>query len=79
MVYIYILRLRYKKYYINKSIKYPTLDILNEKNEWLNKYKPMRIEKIFKNQDKLNVDTLVLYYMKIHGIKNVRGGFFKGF
>ena len=79
MVYIYVLKLRYNKYYIGKTMN-PKLR-LDEHfriggSSWTKKYKPLGIIKIIPDCDNFDEDKYTIKYMKEYGINNVRGGSF---
>lgn len=79
MVYIYVLKLEYNKYYVGKTIS-PINRVgghfdLNG-SAWTKKFKPIDIVEIIPNCDELDEDKYTLKYMKEKGIHNVRGGTF---
>ena len=87
MVYIYILQLEKGKFYVGKSIKYPSfnLDSHFKSNgpEWTKIYKPIKMIQIIPNcddyQDKYTrmfMDKYTRMFMDKYGIDNVRGGSF---
>jgi predicted GIY-YIG superfamily endonuclease len=79
MVFIYVLKLEFNKYYVGK-----TTSPINRVNghfdikgsAWTKKYKPVDIIEIIPNCDDLDEDKYTLKYMKEKGIQNVRGGTF---
>jgi hypothetical protein len=79
MVFIYILELENKKYYIGKT-SYPNFRIDQHFNsdgsQWTKKYKPIKILDIIPNCDNFDEDKYTLQYMGKYGINNVRGGSF---
>ncbi len=79
MVYIYVLKLEFNKYYVGKTIS-PINRVgghfdLNG-SAWTKKFKPIDIIEIIPNCDELDEDKYTLKYMKEKGIQNVRGGTF---
>ena len=46
-------------------------------NKWTRKYKPLKVQKIFYYCDETDEYRITRHYMKIHGIDNVRGSYFK--
>jgi len=79
MTYIYILKLRFGKFYIGKTDR-PDFRINSHFNGdgsvWTRKYQPVNVEKIIPNCDDLEEDFWTIRYMKEKGINNVRGGSF---
>lgn len=79
MVYIYILQLKYGKYYVGKTNN-PNIRIDDHFNSngstWTSKYKPIKVEKVIPNCDDFDEDKYTLQYMEKFGINNVRGGSF---
>ena len=77
MVFIYILKLENKKYYVGKTTN-PELRIdshfMDDGSAWTKKYKPIEILKIIPNCDKYDEDKYTKKYMDKYGIDNVRGG-----
>lgn len=81
-MYIYILELEEKKYYIGKSdniILRLENHFENNGSEWTKKYKPINIIEIISNCDIYDEDKYVFKYMNLYGINNVRGGSFVTF
>ena len=80
MVFMYVLQLEKRKYYIEKSAK-PITSIYEhvhmEGTEWTKKYKSIRIVELIQNSDNIDEDEFTIKYMKKYGIDNVRGGHFK--
>ncbi len=79
MVYIYILRLRYNKFYVGKTTnpKFRLDDHFNsEGSQWTKQYPPVQLEGLIPNCDVFDEDKYTLKYMEIYGIANVRGGSF---
>ena len=78
MVYIYILKLQNNKFYIGKTNN-PEFRLTEHFNKigsiWTTKYKPIKIEKLFKGDD-YDEDKYTQMYMDKYGIENVRGGSF---
>ena len=82
---IYALELFGGKYYIGK-----TRDLNNQLRRhfrpsdichgdpcgvaWLQQWRPMRIDHLYRNAHDLDLDKLTLKYMQKYGINNVRGG-----
>jgi cellular nucleic acid-binding protein len=79
MVFIYILELENKKYYIGKTIN-PGFRLEQHFNscgsQWTKKYKPKKVLEIIPNCDNFDEDKYTLKYMEQYGINNVRGGSF---
>lgn len=48
-----------------------------KRNAWTEKYKPIKVQKIYDHCDKTDEYRITRHYMKIHGINNVRGSYFK--
>lgn len=79
MVYIYVLKLKYNKYYVGKSTN-PSTRLEDHFSEfgsaWTKKYKPITIHEIRPDCDDDDEDKITRQYMKKYGIDNVRGGTF---
>ena len=79
MVYIYVLKLKYNKYYIGKT-ENPKFRLASHFNSngssWTKKYKPIQIIELVPDCDNFDEDKYTLKYMKKYGIYNVRGGSF---
>jgi hypothetical protein len=79
MVFIYILELEDKKYYIGKTTD-PNFRLQQHYKsfgaEWTKKYKPKQLIKLLPNCDNFDEDKYTLKYMEKYGIDNVRGGSF---
>jgi hypothetical protein len=79
MVYIYILKLEYNKYYVGKTNN-PNMRINNHFQEngsqWTKKYKPIKVLELIPDCDNLDEDKYTIKYMEKYGINNVRGGSF---
>jgi hypothetical protein len=79
MVYIYVLRLEGKKFYVGRS-KDPLRRIKEhfkgKGTFWTQKHKPVRVAKIYPNCDPYDEDKYTKKYMAKYGIENVRGGSF---
>lgn len=79
MVYIYVLKLEYNKFYVGKTVS-PINRVNNhfdvKGSAWTRKFKPVDIIEIIPNCDELDEDKYTLKYMKEKGIQNVRGGTF---
>jgi hypothetical protein len=77
MTYIYILKLKYGKYYIGKTNN-PNIRLNDHFNSsgsrWTKKYKPIKVEKVIPNCDDYDENKYTLQYMEKYGIDNVRGG-----
>jgi predicted GIY-YIG superfamily endonuclease len=79
MVFIYILQLENKKYYVGKTLN-PDFRLEQHFNssgsQWTKKYKPLKVLDIISNCDNFDEDKHTLKYMEKYGINNVRGGSF---
>jgi hypothetical protein len=79
MVYIYILKLEKKKYYVGKTTN-PSFRLEKHFNSsgsyWTKKYKPISVLEIIPNCDDYDEDKYTIKYMETFGIMNVRGGSF---
>ena len=79
MVFIYILELENKKYYIGKTTN-PDFRLeqhfSGQGSRWTNSNKPKNILEIIPNCDDYDEDKYTLKYMEKYGINNVRGGTF---
>jgi hypothetical protein len=77
MVYIYVLELVNKKYYIGRTLN-PAFRLEQHFNsfgsQWTQKYKPIKVLQIIQNCDNFDEDKYTLKYMEKYGINNVRGG-----
>lgn len=77
MVFIYILELENKKYYIGKTTN-PDFRLEqhfnNSGSQWTRKYKPIKILELKPNCDDYDEDKYTRMYMDKYGINNVRGG-----
>ena len=74
---IYILRLKYGRYYVGKSenvIKRYQEHLNGSGSAWTRKYKPINLIKIISNQTDFDEDKWVKVYMNKYVIENVRGG-----
>lgn len=82
MLFVYILRLKYGKYYVGKTTN-PNFRIENHfkysGSEWTKKYKPIEILDIKENCDEYDEDKITIKCMNEYGIENVRGGTFVNF
>lgn len=79
MVFIYVLELENKKYYIGKTTN-PEFRIEQHFNssgsQWTKKYKPRKVLELLPNCDNYDEDKYTLKFMEQYGINNVRGGTF---
>ncbi len=79
MVYIYVLELESKKFYVGKTTN-PKMRIANHfescGSSWTRKYKPINIIELIPNCDDFDEDKYTLKYMEKYGVNNVRGGTF---
>lgn len=79
MVYIYVLKLKNKKFYVGKT-KNPDVRIKQHKaakgSIWTKKNPPKKVIEVIPNCDEYDEDKITLKYMNKYGIKNVRGGSF---
>ena len=77
MVFIYILELENKKYYVGKTTN-PDFRLEqhfnNSGSQWTKKYKPIKILELKSNCDDYDEDKYTKMYMDKFGINNVRGG-----
>ena len=76
MVYIYVLKLQYGKYYVGKtSNPYFRIEshFNSEGSEWTKINKPVKILELIKGDD-YDEDKYTKIYMDKYGIDNVRGG-----
>jgi predicted GIY-YIG superfamily endonuclease len=77
---IYVLKLKQRKWYIGRTSKYDkikrVLQHFSEKggSQWTRKYKPVRVEKMIKDETKRAEDKVTKDYMDKYGVANVRGG-----
>lgn len=79
MVYIYVLKLEYNKYYIGKTNN-PKFRLEEHfksyGSAWTHKYTPIKVIKTIPNCSDFDEDKYTLEYMSKYGIDNVRGGSF---
>ena len=79
MVFIYILKLKYNKFYIGKTDN-PEFRLKNHFNKegslWTKKYDPIKLYQLIPDCDDFDEDKWTLKYMEKYGIDNVRGGSF---
>jgi hypothetical protein len=79
MVFIYVLELENKKYYIGKTTN-PGVRLEqhfhNTGSAWTKKYKPKKVLELLSDCDNFDEDKYTLKYMEQYGINNVRGGSF---
>jgi hypothetical protein len=77
MGYIYVLKLRNRKFYVGSS-EYPEDRYLQHKEEygsaWTTEYPPVSIFQTFVAGSRLDEDYITKQYMLMFGIDNVRGG-----
>jgi predicted GIY-YIG superfamily endonuclease len=74
---IYILKLKYNKYYVGKSSDPESRFLEHLKGEgstWTTKYEPIEFVEVIKNASVFDEDKYVKQYMSDYGINNVRGG-----
>jgi predicted GIY-YIG superfamily endonuclease len=74
---IYVLKCEKGKYYVGKTNNIERRieeHLLNNGSAWTQKYKPLKIVEVLKNQSPFMEDTITKKYMAKHGIDNVRGG-----
>lgn len=81
MTIIYILKLKYNKYYVGKTEDIETRladhffqDAIYKASAWTSKYKPFDIVEIIIDADDFDEDKYTKIYMAKYGIQNVRGG-----
>jgi len=79
MVYIYVLQLKNKKYYVGKTDN-PQFRIETHFNyygsAWTKTYQPIKVLELIPNCDDLEENNYTIKYMSKYGINNVRGGSF---
>jgi hypothetical protein len=78
-MYIYILELSNKKYYIGKTNnpKFRIQEHLEGAGStWTKKYQPKKLIDLVELKDKFDEDNFTFKYMEKYGIDNVRGGSF---
>jgi predicted GIY-YIG superfamily endonuclease len=74
---IYVLKCEKGKYYVGKTNNIERRieeHTMNNGSAWTQKYKPLKIVEVLKNQSPFMEDTITKKYMAKHGIDNVRGG-----
>jgi hypothetical protein len=79
MVFIYILELENKKYYVGKTTnpKFRLQQHFNSNgSEWTKKYKPKNVLELIPNCNDFDENKYTLQYMSKYGINHVRGGSF---
>ena len=79
MVFMYILELENKKYYVGKTTnpKFRLNQHFNSSgSRWTKKYKPIKVLELISDCDDYDEDKYTMQYMKSYGINNVRGGSF---
>ena len=79
MLFIYVLELKNKKYYIGKTTN-PNFRLKqhfdSNGSSWTREYKPVKLFELISNCDNFDEDKYTLKYMEKYGINNVRGGSF---
>ena len=77
MVFIYVLKLKYNKYYVGKTTN-PTYRLTDHFSEggaaWTKKYKPITVHELRPDCSDNDEQIITQEYMKKYGIENVRGG-----
>ena len=77
MVSIYVLKLKYNKYYVGKTTN-PTYRLTDHFSEggsaWTKKYKPITVHELRPDCSDSDEQIITQEYMKKYGIENVRGG-----
>jgi len=77
MVYIYVLKLKYNKYYVGKTTN-PNFRLNDhfdsEGSVWTKKYKPINVHELRPDCSAKDETIITQEYMKKYGIDNVRGG-----
>jgi predicted GIY-YIG superfamily endonuclease len=77
MVFIYVLQLEQRKYYIGKTNN-PTFRLENHfglnGSAWTKKFRPTKVVELIPNCDDYDEDKYTKKYMAKYGIENVRGG-----
>ena len=79
MVFIYVLKLANKKYYIGKTndTNFRISEHFSKSGaEWTKIYKPLKVIEIISDCDDYDEDKYTRIYMDKYGIENVRGGSF---
>ena len=79
MVYIYVLKLTFNKYYVGKTTnpRFRLKDHFTVScSAWTKKYKPINIHQLIPDCDNFDEDKITIKNMKKYGIDNVRGGSF---
>jgi hypothetical protein len=79
MVYIYILKLEYDKYYIGRSKNSDSRirqHFRGGGSAWTTKYMPLSVYETYDNCDIYDEDKYTIMMMAKYGIENVRGGSF---
>ena len=77
MVSIYVLKLKYNKYYVGKTTnpEYRLKDHFSEGGSaWTKKYKPTSVHELRPDCSDSDEQIITQEYMKKYGIENVRGG-----
>ena len=77
MLYIYILKCQYNKYYVGKTYNIKKRMKEHKSNEgsvWTKKYPMIKLIRLVSNCDIYDEDKYTLMYMDRYGIENVRGG-----
>lgn len=78
-MYLYVLRLgkiKDPKFFIGKSEKIYNVPLAKLGGCFAAKYQPSDFEEVIVNGENINLDVIVLRYMRLYGIDNVRGGTF---
>jgi hypothetical protein len=79
MVFIYVLQLEDKKYYVGKTTN-PSFRLekhfSSSGSVWTKKYTPISLLELIPNCDDYDEDKYTIKYMEKYGINNVRGGSF---
>ena len=77
MVYIYVLKLKYNKYYVGKTTN-PNFRLNDhfdsEGSVWTKKYKPINVHELRPDCSAKDETIITQEYMNKYGIDNVRGG-----
>ena len=76
MVFVYVLKLEYEKYYIGKTNnpQFRLEDHFIDYSSWTKIYKPIKLIELIPNCDDYDEDKYTRIYINKYGTNNVRGG-----